>query len=89
MIANRAMANVILYSKSDCPLCDEARTALERVRARVPFELGEVDITTDPELDARYRERIPIVAVDGEELFDFHVDEHALERRLAHGALAG
>jgi hypothetical protein len=29
-----------------------------------------------------------VVAVDGEELFEFHVDEPALERRLAEGALA-
>ena len=77
-----------LYSKPECPLCDEAREALERVRGRAPFELREVDITTDDELHARYLERIPVVALDGEELWDFHVDEGALERRLRAGALA-
>ena len=77
------MANVTLYSKPDCPLCDEARRALMRVRGRAPFELREVDITSDPALESRYRERIPVVALDGAELFDFHVDEHALEYRLA------
>lgn len=81
------MPTVTLYSKPDCPLCDEARQALERVQGRVAFDLGEVDITTDGELEARLRERIPVVAVDGEELFDFHVDEEVLERRLAEGAL--
>jgi glutaredoxin len=81
------LPTVTLYSKPDCPLCDEARQALERVQGRVAFDLGEVDITTDGELEARLRERIPVVAVDGEELFDFHVDEEVLERRLAEGAL--
>jgi glutaredoxin len=82
------LPNVILYSKPDCPLCDEARGALVRVRGRTPFDLAEVDITTDPGLEAAYRERIPVIAVDGEELFDFHVDEPALERRLADAAPA-
>jgi glutaredoxin len=83
------LAKVTLYSKPDCPLCDEARGALGRVRDRVRFDLTEVDITADRALDAAYRERIPVVAVDGEELFDFHVDESVLERRLAEGALTG
>ena len=82
------MANLTLYSKPDCPLCDEARAALGRVRNRVDFDLEEVDITTRPDLETRYRERIPVIAVDGEEVFDFHVDEPALERRLSEEALA-
>jgi glutaredoxin len=82
------LANLTLYSKPDCPLCDEARAALGRVRSRFPFGLDEVDITAQPDLESRYRERIPVVAVDGEEVFDFHVDELALEQRLSEGALA-
>jgi glutaredoxin len=81
------LPNVTLYSKPDCPLCDEARQALGRVRGRVAFDLDELDITTDGELEARLRERIPVIALDGEELFDFHVDEEALERRLAEAAV--
>jgi glutaredoxin len=81
------LPNVTLYSKPDCPLCDEARQALGRVHGRVAFDLDELDITTDGELEARLRERIPVVALDGEELFDFHVDEEALERRLAEAAV--
>ena len=82
------LANVTLYSKQDCPLCDEARVALERVRGRIHFDLREVDITSDRELEGRYRERIPVIAVDGVEVFDFHVDEGALEQRLVEAAPA-
>ena len=81
------MAKVTLYSKLDCPLCDEAREALERARTRSAFELAEIDITSTPELRSRYGERIPVIAVDGEELFDFVVDEAELERRLGAGTL--
>ncbi len=41
-----------------------------------------MDITTDDELHRRYLERIPVVALGDEELFEFFVDETALEARL-------
>ena len=71
-----------LYSRPGCHLCDEARAALERVRARAAFALHEVNIETDEELHGRYLERIPVVALGDEELFEFFVDEAALESRL-------
>jgi hypothetical protein len=71
-----------LYSRPGCHLCDEARAALERVRATAPFALREVNIETDVSLHKRYLERIPVVALGDEELFDFFVDEAALEDRL-------
>ncbi len=55
---------------------------LEDVRRSVPFELDEVDIAGDPELERRYRERIPVVAIDGEEVFTYYVHAAALRRRL-------
>ena len=76
------VATVTLYTKPDCPLCDDAREALERVRARRPFELHMVDITTDERLNKRYRERIPVIAIDGADTFDYHVDERALEHMV-------
>jgi glutaredoxin len=71
-----------LYSRPGCHLCDEARAALERVRARATFSLQEVNIETDEELHRRYLERIPVVALGDEELFEFFVDEAALEAKL-------
>jgi glutaredoxin len=73
---------VTLYSRPGCHLCEVAKDALGRVALRAPFELREIDITTDDALHARYLERIPVIALNGEELFDYHVDEDALERRI-------
>jgi glutaredoxin len=73
---------ITLYGKPGCHLCDEAREAVERVRARHPFELREVDITLDPMLHRRYGERIPVLELEGEELFEFVVDADALRERL-------
>jgi glutaredoxin len=78
---------VTLYGRPGCHLCDDARAVLERLRDRERFRLDEIDIESDPALHARYLERIPVIALDGEELFDFEVDEPALLRRL--GAQGG
>ena len=76
------MRRVVLYGKPGCCLCDEARQAVADVRARHPFELEEVDVSIDPELQRSHGERIPVLALDGEELFELHVDARELARRL-------
>jgi hypothetical protein len=43
----------------------------------------EVDITGDPELEAQYREGLPVVEIGGERAFVYYVDPAALRRRLA------
>jgi glutaredoxin len=71
---------VTLYGKPGCHLCDDARAAVERVRAAHPFELREVDVSLDPELNRAYGERIPVLELDGEEVFEFFVDAAELAR---------
>jgi glutaredoxin len=73
---------VVLYGKAGCHLCDEARAALERLRARRELDLREVDVSLDPVLNRRYGERVPVVEVDGEEALELHVDEAALDKAL-------
>lgn len=48
----------------------------------IEFELTEVDISGDPELEERYREWLPVVEIDGERAFVYHVDRAALQRRV-------
>jgi Glutaredoxin-like domain (DUF836) len=73
----------MLYGKPGCHLCDDARAVVERVRAEHPFALREVDVSLDPVLHRVYGERIPVLELDGEELFEFFVDEAELRRRVA------
>ncbi len=72
------MTSLTLYSRPGCHLCDDARAVLDRVGE--PYR--SVDIESDDELFKRYLERIPVVAVDGDEAFEFFVDERALRARL-------
>jgi hypothetical protein len=64
-------------------LCAAARRVLEAARAEQEFELEEVDISGDAELEARYREWLPVVEIDGERVFTYFVQPEALRRRLA------
>jgi glutaredoxin len=73
---------VRLIGASGCHLCDAAERVLEQVRAERPFELERVDISGDAELELRYRERIPVVEIDGREAFHYFVHPDALRRRL-------
>ena len=77
------MTLVTLYGKPGCHLCEEARAVVEAVRAQHPFELEEVDITRDAALERVYRERIPVVAIDGEEALELVIERSELEERLA------
>jgi glutaredoxin len=73
---------VTVYSKPDCHLCVDAMAALRRLQAELGFALEERDITSDEGLLRAYFERIPVVTLDGEELFDFFVEETILRERL-------
>ena len=72
------MRRITLFERPGCHLCEEARAVLDRVGE--PYE--RVDIESDDALFRRYLERIPVVAVDGEEAFELFIDQRALEARL-------
>jgi glutaredoxin len=73
---------VRVYSATGCHLCDVAKELLERERERCGFDLVEIDITGDPDLEAAYREQIPVVFVAGRKAFKYAVDPAELHRRL-------
>jgi glutaredoxin len=74
---------VTFYHAPECHLCAAARRVLEAARTEQEFELEEVDISGDAELEARYREWLPVVEIDGERAFTYFVQPEALRRRLA------
>ena len=82
------MARVTFFHADGCSLCRLARETLLAVRAETPFDLEEIDIAGNDELEAGYREWLPVVEIDGERAFVYYVDEGALRRRL-HKAASG
>jgi glutaredoxin len=78
-----SIPRVVLYRAEGCHLCERARAVLEQVRKDVDFELREIQIDGDPELEERYREWLPVVEIDGERAFVYYVDPDAFRRKLA------
>ena len=69
----------MLFTAAGCTLCERARAVLDA--EGVAYE--EVDITGDPDLEARYREWLPVVEIDGERAFVYFVQPEGLRRKLA------
>jgi glutathione S-transferase len=79
----RAPHSVTLYGKPGCCLCDDARAVVAELRGDgLEFELHEVDVSIDPGLMREYGERIPVLELDGRELFELRVDPLELRRQL-------
>ncbi|WP_210439727.1 glutaredoxin family protein [Nocardioides xinjiangensis] len=75
-------ARVTLYSRPGCHLCDDARAVVAAVCDDLGETFEEVDITTDPDLEDRFGEEIPVTFVDGRQHDFWRVDERRLRAAL-------
>jgi len=71
-----------ILTKKDCCLCDDAKKIIERVLPDFPATLTMVDIESDPDLFESYKERIPVVRLNGKESFVFKVNETTLRKKI-------
>jgi hypothetical protein len=68
------LRDLILYTRPGCGLCEEARTTLQGIledraaRGDAIATVNEIDITTDPDLEARFFNIIPVVEMGGRRL---------------------
>lgn len=78
------MIQLTIYSRPGCHLCDDMKTIVTRVAAswREPIAIDEVDISTDPGLEARYGIEIPVLLMDGKKVAKYRIDDSALRRLL-------
>jgi glutaredoxin len=60
---------ITLYGRQGCHLCNEVERRIKRVGGEIPIRLTVVDIQSDPCLEEKYMLTIPVVEVDGEEVF--------------------
>lgn len=74
---------VVVYSRRDCCLCDEALEQIEAARGSAVFSLEVVDVDTDPALAERYGHEVPVVEIDGRKAFKYRLTTRQLLRRLS------
>ncbi|KDN58493.1 MULTISPECIES: glutaredoxin family protein [Exiguobacterium] len=68
-----------LYRRDNCSLCEEALVMLEWLREDYPFELEQIDITTDEALEAKYLFEIPVVIYEGHVISQGRYDDSKVE----------
>ncbi|MCY3822423.1 MAG: glutaredoxin family protein [Nitrospinae bacterium] len=74
------MPKITLYTRSECHLCDEAKTTMMRHFPNLAID--EVDVDTDPELTRQYGEEVPVGYLGETKVFKYHLDVKRLRRLL-------
>jgi hypothetical protein len=77
-----AQRTITIYTRQGCHLCDDAISVVRRV-ASGRADIRLVDIDAAPHLTERYTVRVPVVAVDGVEIAEYHIAPDQLEAALA------
>lgn len=72
---------LIVYTKENCPLCEEAAEILEDYAAYLP-EIEFVDIYSDPGLIEKFGTCVPVVAINGKIRFRGRINEVLLRRLI-------
>jgi glutaredoxin len=72
----------VLYTAEGCSLCARALEVVREVQEDVGFELEVVSIDGDSDLEAGYREHLPVLEIDGERAFTYFVERNALRERV-------
>jgi glutaredoxin len=77
-----ATITIEILTKSDCCLCDDAKEIIEAVIGDFPAVLQTTDIESDADLFEQYKEKIPVVRINGQESFVYKVHEITLRKKL-------
>ncbi len=75
-------ADIVMYTRQGCHLCEQAWKQLEQARRRYGFALRQVDIDSDAQLVRDYGECVPVVVVNGRVRFRGAVNGVLLQRLL-------
>jgi len=75
---------ITVYSRENCHLCGVALQRIETVSedTGVAVDVTEIEIDDDPELEAEYGERVPVVYIEGDLEFTYTVDTDELAATL-------
>jgi len=58
------------------------KAVIRQVAATTPFELEEIDIDADQQLQERYTDQVPVLFVDGRKAFKYRVTAKQLAKRI-------
>lgn len=75
-------AEVRLYTRPGCHLCEEARAVMLDAGCADEFQLEEIDIDDDPALKESYGLQIPLITINGREAFRYRLSAAEFKQRI-------
>lgn len=75
-------AQVILYTRPGCHLCEEAKEEMRAADCADDYTLEEVNIDDDPALKERYGWEIPVIFINGVKAFKYRLTAAEFKRKL-------
>jgi|UniRef100_UPI00404A72C3 glutaredoxin len=76
------MELVTIYSRKECHLCEEALSILEKLKIELKFEITEIFIDGDENLEKLYGEQVPVTLINGEHHDYWRVDPERFKSSL-------
>ncbi len=76
---------VTLYARPGCHLCEVVKEQLETIRREMDFHIEERNIDEEASLRERYNDDIPVVAVNGQDVFKHRMDIAKFREMLSFG----
>ena len=77
------MISWTVYTRSECSLCEELLSELAVLLGPAAADVSVIDIADDPELEAKYGRRIPVLLADGDFVCNFRLDEARVRAYLS------
>jgi len=81
-VYNHNMHDVVVYPRKDCHLCEVVKQTLTNAQSKADFQWSQVDIDSDPELQRKYSDEVPVVFIDGRKAFKYRMNMHDFLRLL-------
>jgi glutaredoxin len=75
-------AHVIFYTRPGCHLCEEAKREMLAAGCADEYTFEEVNIETDQGLKERYGWEIPVIFINGQKAFKYHLTAEEFKRKL-------
>ena len=72
-----------VYSRAYCHLCEEMIEALRSLQGLVRFEIVVIDVDSNPELERRFGEKVPVLMHGTRELCRYRLDFAAVTAYLS------
>jgi thiol-disulfide isomerase/thioredoxin len=76
---------LLLYSRSDCCLCDEMKTIIRQIAKKARLVVEEIDVDSSADLREKYGEEVPVLFINGRKAFKYRLTPKQLTTRLKTG----